>query len=334
MLTKPTALNEHEVKKAIEVAYRTYVSSLDFMPVGEASWSYRLTTTSKDHWFVKVIQGNRYDPAFVVPAFLSEKLGYDFVVAPKRTVEGDLWTKVRSFTIVLYPYLAGETADNRPLSADQWQKVGQMIHTLHQTAVPRNLRARLWQETFVSRWAQGARAVVTHAIQQQPEGIAGELAAFIRAREEEIDSILLRTEELGGDLKRHSLPYVLCHADPNKANVFVTADRRIVLLDWDDVMLAPKERDLVFFLGGKKEPFLKAYDPERKNKVNSAAIAYYRYDWVVQEINGYGQRVFFSDLNAAEKRHALQELFKLFAPGDVVDVAYEVDPDRRQRGLS
>jgi spectinomycin phosphotransferase len=43
-------------------------------------------------------------------------------------------------------------------------------------------------------------------------------------------------------------PRVGCHGDPHLGNVLI-ADR-LYLIDWDDVLLAPREQDLMFMLGG------------------------------------------------------------------------------------
>lgn len=46
----------------------------------------------------------------------------------------------------------------------------------------------------------------------------------------------------------------------------------------------------------------------------------------MQEFSDYGSRLFFThDLDMLEQQHALQEFYKLFAPGDVVQEAYAAD---------
>jgi spectinomycin phosphotransferase len=43
---------------------------------------------------------------------------------------------------------------------------------------------------------------------------------------------------------------VLCHADLHTWNVLVDGDGRLWLVDWDEAILAPRERDLMFLVGG------------------------------------------------------------------------------------
>ena len=54
-------------------------------------------------------------------------------------------------------------------------------------------------------------------------------------------------------------------------------------------------------------------------------MAYYRWEWVVQELADYGGRVLDDRLGDGTRRHALEELRRLFAPGDVVEVARRAD---------
>ncbi|MCB0188451.1 MAG: hypothetical protein KDE31_29475, partial [Caldilineaceae bacterium] len=57
--------------------------------------------------------------------------------------------------------------------------------------------------------------------------------------------------------------------------------------------------------------------------IDPVAFAYYRYEWVVQELDDCGCRILLMD-NVGERIRAagVGDLRQLFAPGDVVDVAY------------
>ena len=76
------------------------------------------------------------------------------------------------------------------------------------------------------------------------------MAAFWAARRTEILALVERTEDLGPRVERLALPLVLCHADLHTWNVMIDGDGEPWLVDWDEVILAPKERDLMFVVGG------------------------------------------------------------------------------------
>jgi spectinomycin phosphotransferase len=61
-------------------------------------------------------------------------------------------------------------------------------------------------------------------------------------------------------------------------------------------------------------------------EVDPVALAYYRYEWVVQEIGDYGERVFLrQDTGAETINDAVRGFRQLFDLGDVVESAYEAE---------
>ena len=73
---------------------------------------------------------------------------------------------------------------------------------------------------------------------------------------------------------------MLCHADIHGGNVLIDADGSIYIVDWDDPIMAPKERDLMFIGGGvanvwnnphEEEVFYKGYG---KTEMNMPILAY------------------------------------------------------------
>ena len=48
-------------------------------------------------------------------------------------------------------------------------------------------------------------------------------------------------------LKEENLPFVLCHTDIHGGNLIRDPQGKLWLIDWENVMLAPKEADLFAF---------------------------------------------------------------------------------------
>jgi spectinomycin phosphotransferase len=126
------------------------------------------------------------------------------------------------------------------------------------------------------------------------------------------------------------LPLVLCHADIHTNNVLVGGDADIWIVDWDETMLAPRERDLMFVVGGISRDFVDArrealfFDGYGDVELNQAALAYYRYAWAVSDVAAYGEQVFLRpDLGAKDQREAAERLSTLFEPGEIVEIALE-----------
>lgn len=76
------------------------------------------------------------------------------------------------------------------------------------------------------------------------------LAAFWATKRDEIQLILDRAEQLAQALPQRAPRMVVCHSDLHGNNVLVGADDALAVVDWDEPILAPKERDLMFVGGG------------------------------------------------------------------------------------
>jgi spectinomycin phosphotransferase len=155
-----------------------------------------------------------------------------------------------------------------------------------------------------------------------------ELAGFWLENYETIATILERTEALVKRIQHMRLEFVLCHADIHTANLLLSDDGKIYIVDWDETLLAPKERDLLFIIGsifndrsdGKWEQlFFEGYG---ETKVDSLAMAYYRYDWCVEDIGEFAKDVFGrANLGRETKANSIRWFKTLFAPRNSVEIA-------------
>lgn len=59
-----------------------------------------------------------------------------------------------------------------------------------------------------------------------------------------------RAEALGQKVQEKSSEFVLCHSNIHSGNVMINEYDSLFIVDWDDLIMAPKERDLMFIGGG------------------------------------------------------------------------------------
>jgi spectinomycin phosphotransferase len=120
--------------------------------------------------------------------------------------------------------------------------------------------------------------------------------------------------------------------------VLIDDNGSIFIVDWDDPIMAPKERDLMFIGGGvanvwnnprEEEFFYKGYG---KTEINRTILAYYRHERIVEDIAEYGQALLLTP-DGDEDRLIMFEQFKgMFEPNGVVDIALKTDSDDRAMG--
>jgi spectinomycin phosphotransferase len=326
MLEKPN-LSDEKIIASLRDHYGI-TAAIEFLPIGNdaTAWVYRVVGEGGTAYFLKLKKGAVYEPSVTIPRFLKDN-GIEQAVAPLPTRDGQLWAAVESFALILYPFIDGQSGMEVGLSDAQWVELGGILRKMHAIQLPDSLAAQVQRETFTPRWGKLVRELdVKIPVMAYENPGSQALAAFWLERAAEIRQIVERAEALGRMLQNRALPFVLCHTDIHTANVLVDRADNLHIVDWDQPILAPKERDLMFMLNTPGETlFFKGYG---ETAVDWTAFAYYRYEWVVQELGDYGARMFLmDDLGDETRADSLRGFRQLFDPGDVVDEAYEADSD-------
>jgi spectinomycin phosphotransferase len=231
--------------------------------------------------------------------------------------------------MTLYPFLDAQTGTVAGLSERHWRQLGATLREIHGAGLPPDLERAIGSETFLP----SRRSVLDHldaaiARRDPADAVQGELATLWAARRSDIGVVIERCDALARGLRTRCLPLVLCHADLHTWNVLLDKRRRMWIVDWDETVLAPKERDLMFVVGGilaglvsprQTECFMRGYG---EATIDEQALAYYRYAWAVQDMAAYAELVFFAaELGDVSRRHALRGFVSLFEPGGIVAIA-------------
>ncbi len=328
MLTKPHLADE-KIQACLEAVYGISVSALEFLPVGNdaRAWSYRVATRA-GKYFLKLRKGPPKPASLRVPHYL-RSVGIANVVAPLPTAQRQLCAIIADsdYRLMLYPFVDGESAWDMPLTAAQWRAWGEIMRAIHDCPIDARRLPNMPREALGSNWLL-ALDEVERVIKrgQYASEVAAAVARIWQAKTRDIDTARRRYINLGLHFDSRSPQFVLCHADIHRANIIIDRQGAIQIVDWDETLLAPKERDLMFFFGNghaaeAEAAFRAGYGSGALDRVG---IAYYRYDWLLQELVDYGQRVFLaSDTSDEDLAFARVEFERLFAPGDVQERAQQ-----------
>jgi spectinomycin phosphotransferase len=333
MLQKPD-LPDESIASCLRDEYALNVTAISFLALGADADTavYRVTAGDDDAYFLKLRRREAFAESTVqVPQVLQEA-GIAPLIVPVATTTGRLWIPLEVFAAILYPFIKGHDGFDQPLTDRQWVELGAALKRIHATALPPAISGRIPREEYSSRWRDRVRELqhwATEAAVIDP--ITAALAAFLRLRHDIITDLVERAESLGAALRAQRPVCVLCHADLHAFNVFISDDGRLHIVDWDTTIFAPRERDLMFIGGGiggvwnedrEAELFYQGYGT---TEVNRTALAYYRYERIVEDIAVGCDEYLLSTMGDVARAQALTLLQSQFVTNGVVDIAYRSD---------
>jgi spectinomycin phosphotransferase len=333
-MREPPRLAHPAIAAALHAHYGLSVDALTFLPIGYDSDSavYRVESAGAAY-FLKLRTGSGFSvPSLAVPHHLHSR-GLPHILAPLPTRDRALWAGLEDYALSLYPFVDSRTAADAGLSDLHWRALGATLKQIHDDPLTPDLLRIVRAESFTP----SRRSVITDLepalTRQAPtDPVQREMAAFWQSRQDDIRTVVDRADALARRLRQSATPRVLCHADLHTWNVLLDTAGRLWIADWDETILAPKERDLMFVMGGigrdlvrprETACFLQGYGD---TAVDPLALTYYRYAWAVQEFGAYAEQVFLRpDLGEASQRDGLRSFEAMFEPGNIVSIAFESD---------
>jgi spectinomycin phosphotransferase len=283
-------------------------------------------------YFVKLRGGVFDETSVALPKFLSDQ-GIEQIIPPLTTQTGQLWADLAPFKVILYPFVEGRNGYEVDLSDRHWNEFGTALKHIHTAQVPTTLTRHIRQETYSP---QGREIVKTflERIEQESydDTVAISLAAYLKLKRAEILDLVGRAECLAQALQAQSPDFVVCHSDIHAGNVLIGADGAFYIVDWDEPILAPKERDLMYVGGGlmgngrtpeeEETLFYRAYG---QTQIDPISLAYYRYERIVQDIAVYCQQLLLTNEGGEDREQSLFYLRSNFLPNSTIEIAYRSD---------
>jgi spectinomycin phosphotransferase len=328
-MLEPPELPDGALRALLGEAFHLRVTELAFLPLGAdpGAAAYRAIDAKGARYFVKLRNGWIADSTLALPAYLSRRIAG--VVGPLPTGDGRPCCPLDDWTVVLYPFIEGSSAASVVLTPDQWRRLGTMVKQLHTVRLPPELAHEIAREQFGG--AARARVHALAAGSGEPavaDPLVAGLAAVLRERRGQIDALVAGAERGAVTLRVQSGDWVVCHADLYAANVLVDREGQVFVVDWDQPVIAPKERDLMFVGGGlgyrgyppheEAALFYRGYGPAA---LDETALTYFRRERIIEDIAAFADEIASTTLSTADRRRALAFLQTIFEPGGVLDLS-------------
>ena len=317
---------EERLCACLQEEYNLYPTALEFLPLGQDSRAgvYRIVSEQGDPYLLKVKQGTLYSPGCFVPRYLCDQ-GITFVVAPIPTREHALWTRIEDWDVIVYPFIDGDSGWTGMVDK-QWKEAGTVFKQIHQVRPPSHGFELVRKETFdPAEYVRWIRVFEEQHLHVEDGGVSERaLRDLWKAHQSTIHTVVTSMEKLAGVLQGRTLPYVICHADFHPSNLLRDQAGHVFVIDWDDVMLAPKERDFIFVKEAPIDaqtpsPFFQGYG---QTEIDWAALTYYRYERVIQDVIAYAEEALFRDDLGEETKASCVQFFRINLTGGMIDAAY------------
>ena len=333
MLEKPD-IDEAKIIHCLMDDFGLEIKEITFLPLGADlnTAVYRVSAKDGKDYFLKLRSGEFNEASVTVPKFLGES-GLKQVIPPFPVQDGKLWAELPPYKVILYPFMEGHDGYEEKMSAQQWVEFGAAMKKFHTMEFPEEISRGVPHETFSPRWRDTVKSFLGRIKNETfNEPVAAQMAAFLKSNSRETLELVVRSERLAQTLQNQPLEFILCHADIHGWNLLINNTGELYIVDWDTLILAPKERDLMFIGGALGDS---GYTPQQEEKlfyqgygrsdIDQGAIAYYRYERILEDIGVYCKQIFLSDEGGDDRRQALEYLESNYLPGGTIERAYQLD---------
>jgi len=328
--------SEQRIIDCLKSDFGITVETLTFLPLGadiDAS-VYKAQANDKSSYFVKLKRNNHVDINVALQILLHDA-GIKEIISPITTEKGLPTLHVDDFVLLVYPFIKGMDGFSHHLTNDQWVTLGKALRQVHECTISLSIKNQIKRESYSPLWRDAVRSMYAQievgSVVDDPIGL--QLLAFMKKHRVIIQHLVDRAEQLGHTIQQQSPQFVLCHADIHAGNVFIENNGTLYIVDWDQPIMAPKERDLMFIGGGvggvwnnpcEEELFYNGYG---KTDINMTILAYYRHERIVEDIAFYSQKLLLNTDGGQDRQEMYKHFINMFEPHNVIDIAFKTDKD-------
>ena len=315
---------------AIEAGYGIDIVNIQqlFTGADRNTFAYKVYTGEKESLFLKTRTGSFDEASVEVPYLLSRSIGAH-IIEPLRAADGSLYLKTGDYSVVLYPFISGRPAKQKALTKEQWVQFGEVLKKIHEFELPQNIK-KIPRETYDGRWRAGLKKYMGELNNKERDNwYVKQFIGLYDQKSELIKFIINHAEGLLGRVKNAAQDFCLCHGDIHAGNILIADNKEFYIVDWDTLIIAPKERDLMFIGGGvantwntkdEEDHFYAGYG--RQEKVNQEMINYYRFERIIVDLVEYFEQFFADNIEEKNQKAIIERVGSVFYPDGVVDMAF------------
>lgn len=245
------------LQQVLATNYDLNIDSIVDAPRQFVAETFIVNTKDQGKYFCKVIDKKLFIDGVIasLPALVSiHELGFDRINYPIPSKSSDLYVYENDNLVVLFNYI------NAPQNYDYDNYVlGQTLAQVHK--LTSKVRVPIPKESFKYKHLNIFEDRLQEIISfKNSDGINNNLSNLLNERQKEILDFYKKFLQVAEACQNKKYQLFITHGD-SPGNILVKSPKDIYIVDWDDILLAPVERDLWFlktnqdFMSGYRSVF-------------------------------------------------------------------------------
>jgi spectinomycin phosphotransferase len=321
-------LNTNNIQEIILREYGFSTANIEELNIGldVNTMVFKVSSIAQKQYFLKIRSKSFSESSINIPFWLSRKAGLSNIINPVETMDKKLYVKKSSSYIMMYPYINGKSGWDVTLTKEQFFEFGRFMHKLHSVKLPNNYLKTISMDKYNRKYIEMIKKYLkNYKKTSYNDSIIMDFITALEINQSKINDIICYLENTVNKISCENV--CLCHGDIHAGNLLFSGND-LYIVDWDTLVLASKEKDLMYIGGGIGNKWNKNDDIEyfyrgygQEIEIDKNLLKYYRYKRIIQDIYYFVKEI--NDLKYGnERRNICLGIFKSqFEPNNVVEVA-------------
>lgn len=281
------------------------VVSHKFVPVGEESYAFAVSSSDGNKYFVKFCDSQNVVKAINrVNSLLLQLKQFNFVIPPVE-INGVTSFDINKGKIYVYPYIEGTVVNKRNDKFDKGlvDKLTRMMADIHKARL--HVAVDIPKEKFINNYDERLNQLL---VAKRNNRFDVNASSLLNNNEKTIRSIIEKQNKIAHRYQSRQLNLVVTHGDITGLNIIVTSEGDLKLVDWDDAMFTPPERDVNFLFDNPHFSLNRYLELSEQSNFDLGMKEYYGRQWSLDSIIGNFESLLNDSKSKGNKSDYLEEI--------------------------
>lgn len=282
---------------------------IELIPVGKNNLCYKASTNDPNvNFFIKVYDDDslhiKLSPtplqrSLQAMSELRSQAKIENLTCLYRTVKGNLKASMSHYSMIVEDFMEGKTNDSHDeLSAKQLKNLVETLANIHKSTDKIDLEG-LRRSRFSTDYENDIKSFFDHAGKKDEKDTPTQikLKEFLLVGQKHFEHLLDNVKKVSKSIKKTDPKQYVVQADLSPHNVLISGDIAYIT-DWDNIYLAPVERDLLYLIGNRFDKVIDIYKKNAPNiELRTEVFSYYLYGFQLIKLQERVPKIFFENIS-------------------------------------